>query len=81
MSTSHQSTDPSVEEKTVGLPTKPSSDDGNTVQSPTVPESGPKTPRIEVTWDGESDPENPQHWTRLRKTINIGIVSALAFIP
>lgn len=78
MSTSHQSTDPSLEEKAVGFPTESSNHDHNTVRPPTPQENGP---RIEVTWDGEGDPENPQNWTKLRKTINIGIVSALAFIP
>ncbi|KAI1375839.1 major facilitator superfamily domain-containing protein [Hypoxylon crocopeplum] len=34
----------------------------------------------EVVWEGDDDPENPQNWSRLKKTINIGIVFSLASI-
>ena len=33
-----------------------------------------------VDWDGDNDPENPQNWSTFKKTVNIGIVSILAFI-
>ncbi|KAK5996775.1 MFS transporter cpaT [Cladobotryum mycophilum] len=52
-------------------------------------ESGPEASELpraqegvekEVGWDGEDDPENPMNWSTLKKTVNIGIVSILAFI-
>jgi hypothetical protein len=29
-----------------------------------------------VDWDGDDDPENPRNWSRSKKLINIGIISA-----
>lgn len=31
-----------------------------------------------IAW--EEHPENPQNWARAKKTVNLGIVSLLAFI-
>ena len=35
---------------------------------------------IEISWDSEDDPANPQNWSTHKKTLNVGIVSTLAFI-
>ncbi|KAI0130139.1 major facilitator superfamily domain-containing protein [Xylariales sp. AK1849] len=34
----------------------------------------------EATWDGDDDQANPHNWSSSKKTINIGIISILAFI-
>jgi hypothetical protein len=39
---------------------------------------GPQTQERQLSW--EKDPENPQNWSNLKKTLNLGIVSILAFI-
>lgn len=33
-----------------------------------------------VEWDGEDDPENPYNWSKTRKWINGGLVSAMTFV-
>lgn len=32
-------------------------------------------------WDGDSDPANPMNWSGIKKTVHVGTVSILAFIP
>jgi hypothetical protein len=37
-----------------------------------------KQPSDDITWD--QDTANPQNWSKLKKIVNLGIVSILAFI-